>query len=167
MQEKKNILTEDGVKQYEEELKELQNRLVVDIPEKLKIAMAQGDLSENAEYDAAKEEQAKVAARIEQLQKMLKKAEVVSDEDIDTSSINIGCVVKILDIDYDEEMEYRIVGSHEANSLAGKISNESPVGSALIGHKKGDIVDVETQAGIMKIKVLEIKKATSKDKDEA
>lgn len=158
MVEKKNILTEEGVRKYEEELASLKTRLTVDISQKLKAAMEQGDLSENAEYDAAKDEQAKVAARIEQLEKMLKKAEVVAENEIDTSVINIGCVVKILDMEFDEELEYRIVGSHEADSLGGKISNESPVGKALIGHKVGDVVEAETQAGMLNYKVLEIKK---------
>lgn len=163
MQEKKTILTEEGVKKYEDELKELKTRLNVDISQKLKVAREQGDLSENAEYDAAKEEQAKIVARIEQLEKMLKNSEQISEEDIDTSSINIGCMIKILDMEYNEELNYKLVGSTEANSLMGKISNESPVGSALIGHKKGDIVNVETQAGIVKYKVLDINKATSND----
>ena len=162
MQEKKNILTEEGVKRYEEELAELKTKLTVDISQKLKEARAQGDLSENAEYDAAKEEQAKVAARIEELEKMLKKTEIVVDTEIDTSAINVGCVVKILDMEFDEELEYRIVGSREADSLQGKISNESPVGRALIGHKEGEVVEVETQAGALNYKVLEIKKLKSK-----
>lgn len=160
MQEKKVYLTEQGVKKYEDELANLKSRLSTDIAEKLKVALAQGDLSENAEYDAAKDEQAKVAARIDEIEKMLKKVEIIEESEIDTSVINIGCKVKILDIELDEELVYKIVGSQEADSLAGTISNESPVGKALLGHKCGDIVDAETQAGILQYKVLDIQKDT-------
>ena len=127
--------------------------------QKIKEAREQGDLSENAEYDAAKDEQRDIEARIEELEKILKNAEVVVEDEVDLEKINIGCRVKILDMEYNEEMEYKIVGSTEANSLKGKISNESPVGKALIGAKVGDIVEVETQAGTITYKVLEIQRS--------
>ena len=128
------------------------------VAQKIKEAREQGDLSENAEYDAAKEEQRDIELRIEEIDKILKNAELVTDDDIDSSVISIGCTVKIKDLEYDEEMEYKLVGSTEANSLKGKISNESPVGKALIGAKKGHTVMVETPAGLLKYKILEITK---------
>ena len=129
------------------------------LAERLKEAISYGDLSENAEYDAAKDEQRDIEARIEELEKILKNAEVVVEDEVDLDRINIGCQVKILDLEYDEELDYKIVGSTEANSLKGKISNESPVGKALIGAKIGDVVEVETQAGVIKYKVLEIERS--------
>lgn len=156
MAEKKNIMTYEGLKKIEEELQYLKVEKRQDIAQKLKEARAQGDLSENAEYDAAKDEQRDIEARIDELEKILKNAEVVDEDEIDLDKINIGCQVKILDMEYNEELEYKIVGSTEANSLKGKISNESPVGMALIGKKIGDVVDVETQVGVLKYKVLGI-----------
>ena len=131
-----------------------------EIAQKIKEAREQGDLSENAEYDAAKDEQRDIEARIEQLEKLLKNAEVVVEDEIDLEKINIGCRVKLLDVEEDEEMEFKIVGSTEANSLQNKISNESPVGHALLGKKVGDVVDVETQAGMIQYKVLEIQRVS-------
>ena len=107
------------------------------------LARAQGDLSENAEYDAAKDEQRDIEARIEEIENILKHAEVVDEDEADTEMVSIGCRVKIHDIDYDEDLEFQIVGSMEANSLGGKISNESPVGKALMGAKVGNVVEVE------------------------
>ena len=156
---KKNILTPDGLKALEDELQELKVVRRKEIAQKIKEAREQGDLSENAEYDAAKDEQRDIEARIEELEKILKNAEVVVEDEVDLDRINIGCQVKILDLEYDEELDYKIVGSTEANSLKGKISNESPVGKALIGAKIGDIVEVETQAGVIKYKVLEIERS--------
>ena len=154
MEAKKNILTYEGLKKYEEELQELKVVKRREVAEKIKEAREQGDLSENAEYDAAKDEQRDIEARIEELEKILKNAEVVDEDEVDLERINIGCQVKILDVEFDEELEYKIVGSTEANSLKGKISNESPVGKALIGAKVGDVIDVETQAGVFQYKVL-------------
>ena len=159
MVEKKNILTYEGLRQLEEELHDLkvnQRRLVA---QKIKEAREQGDLSENAEYDAAKDEQRDIEARIEEIDKILKNAEVVVEDEVDVNVINIGCKVKILDMEYDEELEYKLVGSTEANSLRGKISNESPLGSALIGAKVGDIVSVDAHAGTMQYKILKIDKS--------
>ncbi len=130
-----------------------------EVAEKIKEAREQGDLSENAEYDAAKDEQRDIEARIEELEKILKNAEVVVEDEVDLDKINIGCQVRILDMEFNEELEYKIVGSTEANSLKGRISNESPVGKALIGCKVGDQVEVETQAGMIQYKVLEIQRS--------
>ena len=155
---KKHILTYAGLKQYEDELQNLKVVRRKEVSEKIKEAREQGDLSENAEYDAAKDEQRDIEQRIEELEKLLKNAEVVVDDDVDTDKISIGCKVKVYDVEFDEEMEFSIVGSTEASSLNNKISNESPVGKALLGHGIGDVVDVETQAGVIQYKVLDIVK---------
>ena len=160
MADKKHILTYAGLKQYEDELQNLKVVKRKEVAQKIKEAREQGDLSENAEYDAAKDEQRDIELRIEELEKLLKNAEVVVEEEIDVNKINIGCKVKLLDVEYDEEMEFYIVGSTEANSLQNKISNEAPVGHALIGKSVGDVVDVETQAGIIQYKVLEIQRVS-------
>ena len=131
--DKKNLLTYQGLQKLENELQELKVVRRKEVAAKIKEAREQGDLSENAEYDAAKEEQRDIEARIEDIEKILKNAEVVVEEEVDLDKISIGCNVKILDIEFDEELEYKIVGSTEANSLKGKISNESPVGKALLG----------------------------------
>lgn len=156
---KKNILTSEGLKKLEDEL---DNLIVVkrkEVAQKIKEAREQGDLSENAEYDAAKDEQRDIEARIEEIEKILKNAEIVDEDEVDLETINIGCQIKILDIEFNDELVYKIVGSTEANSLKGKISNESPVGRALIGKRVGDLVEVETQVGIVQYKVLDIQKA--------
>ena len=159
MEDKKNILTYEGLKAYEEELENLKVVRRKEVAQKIKEARAQGDLSENAEYDAAKDEQREIEARIEDLEKILKNAEVIDEDEVDTETISVGCRVKIRDMEFKEDLEYKIVGSTEANSLKGKISNESPVGKALIGAKKGETVKVETQAGVLKYKVLEIQRS--------
>ena len=159
MEEKKNILTYQGLRKYEDELHDLKVVKRQEVAQKLKEARAQGDLSENAEYDAAKDEQSDIESRIVEIEAILKNAEVVDEEEVDLKKINVGCQVKLLDVEYNEEMVYKIVGSSEADSLQGKISNESPVGRALIGHKKGDEVTIETQAGNVTYKVLQIKRS--------
>ena len=160
MADKKNILTYEGLKRYEDELQNLKVVKRKEVAQKIKEAREQGDLSENAEYDAAKDEQRDIELRIEELEKLLKNAEVVVEDEIDLDKINIGCKVKVYDVDEDEEMEFKIVGSTEANSLQNKISNESPVGQALMGKIAGDVVDVETQAGVIQYKVLEIQRVS-------
>lgn len=157
--EKKNLLTYEGLKKLEDELQELKVVKRKEVAQKIKEAREQGDLSENAEYDAAKDEQRDIEARIEEVEKILKNAEVVVEEEVDLDKINVGCKVRILDCEYNEELEYKLVGSTEANSRKGKISNESPVGRALLGAKIGDIVTVETQVGDLKYKVLEIQRS--------
>ena len=156
---KKNILTYEGLKKLEDELQDLKVVKRREIAQKIKEAREQGDLSENAEYDAAKDEQRDIEARIEEVEAILKNAEVVVEEEVDLDKINIGCKVKILDIEYNEELEYKIVGSTEANSLKGKISNESPLGHALLGASVGDEVVVEAPAGEISYKVLSIQRS--------
>lgn len=156
---KKNILTYEGLKQLEEELQDLKVNRRKEVAVKIKEARELGDLSENAEYDAAKEEQRDIEARIEEIDKILKNAEVVVEEDVDDSVINIGCSVVIKDMELNEQLEYKIVGSTEANSLKGKISNESPVGKALIGAKRGQTIEVETQVGVIRYEIMDIKKS--------
>lgn len=157
--DKKNILTYQGLQKLEEELQNLKVVRRKEVAQKIKEAREQGDLSENAEYDAAKDEQRDIEARIEDIEKILKNAEVVVEEEVELDKISIGCKVKILDVEENEELEYKIVGSTEANSLKGKISNESPVGKALIGAKIGDVVKVETHVGELEYKVLEIQRS--------
>ena len=156
--EDKKILTKEGLKELEEELEYLRVVKRKELSAIIKEAREQGDLSENAEYDAARDEQAKTEARIEQIQLLLKDVEVHDDEGADGDVVSIGCTVKIRDMEYKEEETYRIVGSTEANLLKNKISNESPIGSAIIGAKVGQTVKVETPSGVLKYKVLEIER---------
>lgn len=159
MEAKKNLLTYAGLQALEEEMQDLKVNKRKEVAGKIKEAREQGDLSENAEYDAAKDEQRDIEARIEEIEKILKNAEVVVEDEVDHSKINVGCTVKLLDEEYDEEVEYKIVGSTEANSLLGKISNESPVGHALIGASVGEEIVVETRVGISKYRVLGIQRS--------
>ncbi len=159
MEEKKNYLTYAGLKKLEDELHDLKVFRRKEVSQKIKEAREQGDLSENAEYDAAKDEQRDIEARIEEIEKILKNVEVVVEDEVDVDKINVGCTVKVYDVEFDEEMEFKIVGSSEASSLQGKISNESPVGKALLGRSVGDEVEVETQAGTIVYKVLEIQRS--------
>ena len=159
MEAKKTLLTYTGLKQLEDELELLKVVKRKEVAEKIREAREQGDLSENAEYDAAKDEQRDIEARIDELEKLLKNVEVVDEDEVATDTINVGCTVEVYDCEFEEEMEFKIVGSTEANSLSGKISNESPVGKALIGRKVGDLVSVETQAGTMEYKVLKINRS--------
>lgn len=158
MEAKKTLLTYTGLKKLEDELENLKVVKRKEVAGKIKEAREQGDLSENAEYDAAKDEQRDIEARIEELEKILKNAEVVVEDDVDLDTINIGCTVDVYDKEFEEEIVFQLVGSTEANSLEGKISNESPVGKALIGAHTGDVVEVEMPMGIMKYKVLEIQR---------
>ena len=135
MEAKKTLLTYTGLKKLEDELENLKVVKRKEVAGKIKEAREQGDLSENAEYDAAKDEQRDIEARIEELEKILKNAEVVVEDDVDLDTINIGCTVDVYDKEFEEEIVFQLVGSTEANSLEGKISNESPVGKALIGKK--------------------------------
>lgn len=158
-EEKKNLLTREGLEKYEQELHYLKITKREEIAQKLKEARAQGDLSENAEYDAAKDEQRNVEARIEELEKLLKNVEVVDDDGSDDGKkVKFGSVVKILDKELKEELTYRIVGASEAKCLEGSISDESPLGKALIGAKKGETISVEAPCGVLKYKVIEILK---------
>ena len=158
-EEKKIILTNDGLKKLEEELENLKVVRRKEVAAKIKEARMQGDLSENAEYDAAKEEQAEIETRITQIEKMLRNAEVIDDDNVSGDIITVGSKVRIWDTDLEEEVDYAIVGSAEAdpmNTENAKISNESPVGRGLLGHKVGDTVEIETPGGIVELKVLAI-----------
>ena len=159
MEAKKTLLTSPGLKKLEDELENLKVVKRKEVAGKIKEAREQGDLSENAEYDAAKDEQRDIEARIEELEKILKNAEVVVEDDVDLDTINIGCTVDVYDKEFEEEIVFQLVGSTEANRLEGKISNESPVGKALIGKKVGDVVAVETQAGVIEYEVLKINRS--------
>ena len=156
MADKKTVLTYEGLKKLEEELHELKTVRRKLIAEKIKEARGQGDLSENAEYDAAKEEQAETEARIVILEKMLRNAEVIDEEDLNKEIVSVGSTVKVNDEDFNTEEIYTIVGSAEADPLNGRISNESPLGTALIGKIAGQIVEVEAPDGMIKFKILEI-----------
>ena len=158
MAEKKVVLTYEGLKKREEELEELKTVRRKEVAEKIKEARGQGDLSENAEYDAAKEEQGEIEARIALLEKMLRNAEVIEDEEVSSDIISVGSRVKLYDNEFEEEVEYTIVGSAEADPMENKISNESPVGMGLLGHKTGDNVVIETPDGEISFKVLDINK---------
>lgn len=155
---KKYIMTYQGVKKLEEELEFLKTVKRKDITEKIKVALGYGDLSENSEYDEAKNEQAFTEGRILQLENMLKNASVVDESDIPTGTVAVGTIVKVKDYEFDEEVEYTIVGSAEADPMNFKISNECPVGSKLIGKKIGDVVEVIVPEGVNKFKVLDIRK---------
>jgi len=154
--EKKTVLTQDGLKRLEAELQELKLVRRKDVAAKIKEARGQGDLSENAEYDAAKEEQAEIEARIGTIEKMLGNAEVISEDDIDKDSIGVGNTVKLLDMEFNEEVTYLIVGSTEADPIAGRVSYESPLGMALSRRKRDDVVSVDAPDGIIQYKILDI-----------
>ena len=148
---KKNILTYAGLQELEAELEDLKLNKRKEVAQKIKEAREQGDLSENAEYDAAKDEQRDIEARIEEIEKILKNVEVVGEDDVDDTKISVGCHIVIHDF------EFSIVGSTQTDSLNGKISNESPLGMALIGHEIGDVVEVEMGEAVSKYKVIDIK----------
>ncbi|MBR5011368.1 MAG: transcription elongation factor GreA [Clostridia bacterium] len=156
--EKKIRLTDDGLKKLKEELETLKTKGRADIAEKIKIARGYGDLSENSEYDEAKNEQAKIEARIVEIEAMLKNVEIISDVKGKSKTVILGSKVKILDVEFEEECEYRIVGSAEADPAAGLISDESPVGKALLGHKVGETVYAEAPAGEIEFKIVAISK---------
>ena len=156
---KKNIMTFAGLRALEDELFDLKVYKRKEVAQKIKEAREQGDLSENAEYDAAKDEQRDIEARIEELEKLLKNVEVVGQDEVDADTVGIGSRVKLYDVEMDEEVEYTIVGSTEADALNGKISNESPVGAELIGSKVGETIVVETISGDLEFKILEIARA--------
>ena len=161
-QTKKNIMTYEGIKKLEEELEYLKTVRRKEITEKIKVALGYGDLSENSEYDEAKNDQAFNEGRIIQLENMLKNAVVVVESEIPTDKVSVGSIVKVMDYEFDEEVEYAIVGSAEADPMNFKISNESPVGSALLGKKVGDVVEVTVPSGVSKFEILEIRRDQKK-----
>jgi transcription elongation factor GreA len=154
--DKKTVLTYEGLKRLEDELQDLKVNKRKDVAAKIKEARGQGDLSENAEYDAAKEEQAEIEARIVLLEKMLRNAEVIDEEDHDQDSVSLGSKVVVFDVEMNEEIEYHIVGSTEADPLSGRISNESPLGLALLSRKSGDTISVEAPDGVIEYKIMNI-----------
>ncbi|ABS40182.1 transcription elongation factor GreA [Clostridium botulinum] len=156
---KKYVMTYEGVKKLEEELEYLKTVKRKEITEKIKVALSFGDLSENSEYDEAKNEQAFVEGRIIQLENMLKNASIVDENEVPKDIVSVGSIVKVKDYEFDEEVEYIIVGSAEADPMNNKISNESPVGHGLIGKKVGDIIEVTVPDGVSKYEILEVNRA--------
>ena len=155
---KEVLLTEEGLKNLKEELENLKTVKRKEISEKIKVALSFGDLSENSEYDEAKNEQAITEARILSIENMLKNVKIIDESEINTDYVQVGSLVKVRDIEFDEICEYRIVGSNEADPTKGKISDESPVGKGLLGHKKGDKVEIETPAGPVLFEIKKISK---------
>ena len=156
MPEREVFLTEDGLMKLENELDDLKSVRRKEIAERIKQALSFGDISENSEYDQAKNEQAQLEDRILRLETMLRNARLIDEDDISTDIVSIGSKVTVKDLEYNEEMEYSIVGSAEADPFKGRISNESPVGSALLGYKSGDIVEVVVPDGKIKYQILTI-----------
>ena len=157
--EKKNLLTYEGLQKLETELQDLKVVKRKEVAQKIKEAREQGDLSENAEYDAAKDEQRDIEARIEEIEKILKNAEVGVEDEVDLEKISVGCCVKIFEVENEEDWEYIIGGYTEANSLHREVSKQPAVGKAHIGARAGDTVSIETQAGVLEYKVLEIQRS--------
>jgi len=158
MGEKEFLLTQEGYDNLEKELEKLKTETRYEIAERIKVALGFGDLSENSEYDEAKNAQAANEIKIAELENKIKYARIIDESEIDTKSIQVGNVVKVLDMEFDEEMEYTIVGSTEVDLAQNKISNESPIGQALLGKKVKDVVDVQAPVGVLKFKILAIKK---------
>ena len=159
MESKKHILTSKGMQALEDELQDLNVVKRKEIAQKIKEAREQGDLSENAEYDAAKDEQRSIEAKIEELEKIIRNAEVIDESAFDKDTVSIGSTVRFYDEEFDEELEYRIVGSTESDIMKGLISNESPLGKALVGAKIGQEIEVESADGVSRYKVLEISRS--------
>ena len=158
MEEKEVILTQEGYDKLEKELERLRTETRSEIAERIKVALGFGDLSENSEYDEAKNAQAENEGKIAELENKLRHAKIIDEKEIDTDTVQVGNTVKVLDIEFDEEIEYTIVGSTEVDLAENKISNESPLGAALLGAKKKQTVEVNAPAGIMKYKILDITK---------
>ena len=158
MSDKEVILTQDGLKRLEEELENLKSVRRREVAERIKTAIGYGDISENSEYEDAKNEQAFIEGRIITLEKMLRNARIINNDEIDTDTVSIGSTVIVEDLEFGDTMEYSIVGTAESDPLQNKISNESPVGRAILGKKKGTVVDVNVPAGIIQYKIVDIKK---------
>jgi transcription elongation factor GreA len=157
MSDKEVILTPDGLKRLEEELETLKSVKRREVAERIKVAIGYGDISENSEYEDAKNEQAFIEGRVMTLEKMLRNARIINSDEIVTDVVSIGVTVSVEDMEYGDIMEYTIVGTAESDPLNNKISNESPVGKAIIGKKKGTIVDVSVPAGVIQYKILDIR----------
>ncbi|EQF22610.1 MULTISPECIES: transcription elongation factor GreA [unclassified Clostridioides] len=159
MEENKEfLLTQEGYDKLEEELENLKVVKRKEVAERIKVAISFGDLSENAEYDEAKKEQAQVEERILKLENMVRKAVIIDESKIDLNVVTIGSIVKVKDLEFDEDVEYTIVGSTEADPYDGKISNESPVGKALLGRAVKEVVEVQVPDGVAKFEILEIRR---------
>ena len=158
MEEKEVILTQEGYDNLEKELNYLRTEKRAEIADRIKVALGFGDLSENSEYDEAKNAQAENEVKIAELKNKLRYAKIINEKEIDTETVQIGNIVKVLDMEFDEKIEYTIVGSTEVDLAENKISNESPLGEALLGAKKNNVVEVKAPAGVMKYKILSIKK---------
>ena len=158
MEEKEFLLTQEGYDNLEKQLEYLKTEKRAEISERIKVALGFGDLSENSEYDEAKSAQAANEDKIAELENKVRYAKIIDDSEIDTKTVQVGNIVKILDMEYNEELEYTIVGSTEVDLSQNKISNESPIGASLLGAKKNDIVEAETPGGIVRYKILAIKK---------
>ena len=158
MSEQDVILTREGLEQLEQELEHLRTVKRTEVKERLKEAIALGDLSENSEYDDAKNEQAFMEGRILELEKMIRNAKIIEEAEQQADVIRVGSLVTVKDIEFDEITEYRLVGTVEADPMNNRISNESPVGRALLGHKAGEIIDVEVPAGIIQLEIVSISK---------
>lgn len=158
MEEKEIIVTQEGYNKLEEQLNYLKTVKRTEIAERIKIALGFGDLSENAEYDEAKTAQAENEHEIAELELKIRNAKIINEQEVDLETVQIGNIVKVHDIEFDEDIEYTIVGSTEVNLAENKISNESPLGKALLGSKKGETIEVNAPAGIIKYKVLDLKK---------
>lgn len=158
MSEKEVILTQDGLKKLEEELEYLKSVKRREVAERIKIAIGYGDISENSEYEDAKNEQAFIEGRVITLEKMLRNARIINNDEIDTDMVSIGSKVVLQDMEFGDTVEYTIVGTAESDPSENKISNESPVGKAILGKKKGSVVDVSVPAGIIQYKIIDIKK---------
>ncbi len=158
MSTKPMILTAEGLKKMTDELEYLKNVKRAEVKENIAIARSFGDLSENSEYDEAKNEQAKVESRINELEELLKNVQVIDEEQLSSDTINIGMTVKVYDEEFDEEVEYNLVGTNEVDPMTNNISDQSPIGAALIGCKDGDIVTVEAPAGEIRLKILSFHK---------
>jgi transcription elongation factor GreA len=158
MNDKQIILTQDGLKKLEEELENLKSVKRREVAERIKVAIGYGDISENSEYEDAKNEQAFIEGRIITLEKMLRNARIINNDDIDIDTVSIGSIVTVEDLEFGDSMEYAIVGTAESDPLQNKISNESPVGKAILGKKKGTVVEVNVPAGVVQYKIIDIKK---------
>lgn len=158
MANKEVVLTYEGLKKLEKELDELKGVKRREIAERIKQSLSFGDISENSEYDDAKNEQAQIENRISHIENMLKNVKLIDEDEVSTEKVSIGSIVKLFDVKYNEEVEYHIVGSTETNPLEKRISNESPIGAALIGKKKGSVVKVLVPDGMAEFKILKISK---------
>lgn len=158
MSEKEVLLTQDGLKKLEEELEHLKSVKRREVAERIKVAIGYGDISENSEYEDAKNEQAFIEGRVITLEKMLRNARIINNDDVDTDTVSVGSIVTLEDMEFNENVEYTIVGTAESDPLSNKISNESPVGKALLGKKKEAVVDVQVPAGVIQYKIIDIKK---------